>query len=272
LLAAWHLAEPYSRPALQPVLAPHVGSHRNADPLYKFPYKRIVKHFIPKSPLRTSALRGLGAYANVFAIESFMDQLAHSAGVDPLEFRLNHLCDERAREVILAAAQKMGWQTRKPSQREGRGRGIAFAQYKNRQCYAAVAVELEVDRESGHIHLQRAVIAADAGQIVSADGLSNQLEGSFTQAASWTLYEQVRFDRQGITSRDWDSYPILNFTQAPKIESVLINRPGMPFLGAGEAAQGPTPAAIANAVFDAVGIRLREIPFSPKCVQAALEN
>jgi CO/xanthine dehydrogenase Mo-binding subunit len=272
LLAAWHLAEPYSRPELQPILASHVGSHRNADPLYAFPRKRIVKHFIPQSPLRTSALRGLGAYANVFAIESFMDELAHSAGIDPLEFRLNHLRDERARAVLRAAVQKMGWQTHKPNQTGGRGRGIAIAQYKNRQSYAAVAVDLEVDRESGQINLERAVIAADAGQIVSADGLSNQLEGSFIQSASWTLNEQVNFDQQGVTSRDWDTYPILNFTQAPKIETVLINRPGMPFLGAGEAAQGPTPAAIANAVFDAVGIRLREIPFSPKCVQAALEN
>ena len=270
LLAAWQLGEPYSRPEPQPVLAPHVGSHRNADPLYKFPRKRIVKHFIPISPLRTSALRGLGAYANVFAIESFMDELAHSAGIDPLEFRLSHLEDERARVVLQAAAQKAGWGTPKHSQIDGRGWGIAFARYKNRQCYAAVAVKLEVDREHGHIHLERAVIAADAGQIVSADGLSNQLEGSFTQAASWTLYEQVNFDRQGITSQDWDSYPILNFPQAPKIETILINRPGAPFLGAGEAAQGPTPAAIANAVYAAAGIRLRSIPFTPERIKAAL--
>jgi CO/xanthine dehydrogenase Mo-binding subunit len=189
-----------------------------------------------------------------------------------LEFRLNHLHSERARVVLLAAAQEAGWDNLKQSQEGGRGRGIAFAQYKNRQSYAAVAVELEVDRGSGQINLERVIIAADAGQIVSADGLSNQLEGSFNQAASWTLNEQVIFDQQGITSRDWDTYPILNFTQAPKIETVLINRPGMPFFGAGEAAQGPTPAAIANAIFDAIGIRLREIPFSPKCVQAALEN
>jgi CO/xanthine dehydrogenase Mo-binding subunit len=272
LLAAWHLAEPFSKPVPQPVLARHVGSHRNADPLYIFPRKRIMKHFIPQSPLRTSALRGLGAYANVFAIESFMDELAHSAGIDSLEFRLNHLHSERARVVLLAAAQEAGWDNLKQSQEGGRGRGIAFAQYKNRQSYAAVAVELEVDRGSGQINLERVIIAADAGQIVSADGLSNQLEGSFNQAASWTLNEQVIFDQQGITSRDWDTYPILNFTQAPKIETVLINRPGMPFFGAGEAAQGPTPAAIANAIFDAIGIRLREIPFSTDHVRGALNE
>ena len=265
LLAAWHLAEPLARPDPQPVLASHVGSHRNADPLYRFQNKRIVKHFVPKSPLRTSSLRGLGAFANVFAIESFMDELAHAAGIDPLEFRLNHLEDERARAVLSAAAQGIGWDS-------CRGTGIAFARYKNRQSYAAVAVELDVDTSSGEIYLERAVIAADAGQIVSADGLSNQLEGGFTQSASWTLKEEVRFDHGGITSRDWDSYPIMNITRAPRVETILINRPGAPFLGAGEAAQGPTSAAIANAVYAAAGIRLRHLPFTPIKVLSALNS
>ncbi|MFL7891481.1 MAG: molybdopterin cofactor-binding domain-containing protein [Anaerolineales bacterium] len=272
LLGAWYLSNPYTRPELLPVLAPHVGSHRNADPLYSFPKKRIVKHFIPRSPLRTSALRGLGSFANVFAIESFMDELAHAAGIDPLAFRLKHLQDERARTVIQTLVRKAGWESHPQKRVNGRGQGVAFAQYKNRQCYAAVAVELEVEKESGQINLQRVIIAADAGQIVSADGLSNQLEGSFVQAASWTLYEQVTFDQQGVTSRDWDSYPILNFQQAPRIETVLINRPGLPFLGAGEAAQGPAPAAIANAVFDAIGVRLRKIPFTPARVKSALQE
>jgi CO/xanthine dehydrogenase Mo-binding subunit len=272
LLAAWHLAHPYSRPELLPVLAPHVGSHRNADPLYVFPNKRIVKHFVPQSPLRTSAMRGLGAFANVFSIESFMDELAHAAGSDPLEFRLKHLQDQRARAVVLAAAEKAGWSSKTNALAGGRGQGLAFAQYKNRQCYAAVIVDLQVNPGSGQVTLERAVIAADAGQVVSADGLSNQLEGSFTQAASWTLFEQVLYDRQGITSRDWDSYPILDFPHAPKIETVLINRPGLPFLGAGEAAQGPTPAAIANAIFAAAGIRLRQIPFTPERVRSALKS
>jgi CO/xanthine dehydrogenase Mo-binding subunit/aerobic-type carbon monoxide dehydrogenase small subunit (CoxS/CutS family) len=272
LLAAWHLAEPYSRAPLKPVLAPHVGSHRNADPLYAFPRRRIVKHFIPDSPLRVSALRGLGAYGNVFAIESFMDELAHKAGIDPVEFRLRQLEDERARAVIAAAANKANWRTKTRDQADGFGQGMAFAQYKNRQCYTAVVVDLEVDRSTGQITLERAIIAADAGQIVSADGLSNQLEGSFVQAASWTLNEEVSFNQEGVTSRDWDSYPILRFPQAPKIETVLLNRPGLPFLGSGEAAQGPTPAAIANAVFAALGVRLREIPFTPERVRAALNE
>jgi nicotinate dehydrogenase subunit B len=270
LLAAWHLAEPFSRPQLKPVLASHVGSHRNADPLYHFPQRRIVKHFVPDSPLRVSALRGLGTYGNVFAIESFMDELAFKADIDPLAFRLRHLRDERAIAVIKAAAEKAGWRSSGFEKSDGHGRGIAFAQYKNRQCYTAIVVDLKVDRLNGEIELERVVIAADAGQIVSPDGLSNQLEGSFLQAASWTLYEQVNFDQQGITSRDWDTYPILRFPQAPKIETVLLNRPGLPFLGSGEAAQGPTPAAIANAVFDAVGVRLREIPFTPDRVRAEI--
>lgn len=270
LLAAWHLANPFTKPELQPVLASHVGSHRNADPLYAFPQRRIVKHFVPNSPLRVSALRGLGAYANVFAIESFIDELSHAAGVDPLQFRLRYLEDERAHAVIQAAAEKAGWGQQE--REDNHGQGMAFAQYKNRQCYTAIVVDLNVDRSSGQINLDRVVIAADAGQIVNPNGLSNQLEGSFIQAASWTLNEQVNFDQSGITSRDWDSYPILRFPQAPKIETVLLNRPGLPFLGTGEAAQGPTPAAIANAVYDAVGVRLREIPFTPERVRAALNE
>lgn len=146
------------------------------------------------------------------------------------------------------------------------------AQYKNRQCYAPVVVELRVDRASGAIELQRTVIAADAGQVVNPDGLSNQLEGGFVQSASWTLKEQVSFDKEGILASDWDDYPILRFPEVPKVETVLINRPELPFLGSGEAAQGPTPAAIANAVYAAAGVRLREIPFTPERVRAAMDG
>jgi CO/xanthine dehydrogenase Mo-binding subunit len=211
-------------------------------------------------------LRGLGSYANVFAIESFMDELAHAAGADPLEFRLRHLADERARAVLEAAAEKAG------PRPDGRGRGIAFAQYKNRQSYVAVAVDLTVNRDSGHIRLERAVVAVDAGQIVNPDGLSNQLEGAFIQSASWTLKERVAFDPHGVISLDWHTYPTLRFRDAPQVETVLLNRPGRHYLGIGEGAQGPVPAAIANAVFDAVGIRLRQIPFTPARVQAALTS
>jgi CO/xanthine dehydrogenase Mo-binding subunit len=237
--------------------------------LYAFSRKRVVRHFIPNSPLRVSAMRSLGAYANVFAIEGFMDELAYAAGVDPVAFRLRHMQDERARAVIEAAALKAGWQTHTEPTNDGHGWGIAFAQYKNVQCYAAIAVEVNVNRDTGAIKLGRVVIAGDAGQVVNPDGLSNQLEGGFVQAASWTLLEQVNWDAEGVTSLDWESYPILKMADAPVIETVILNRPELPFLGAGEATQNPTPAAIANAVYDAVGIRLREIPFTPQRVLAA---
>lgn len=272
LLAAWHLAASTPPPVPQPGRGYHGGIHRNADPLYSFARRRIVKHFVPDSPLRVSALRSLGAYGNVFAIESFMDELAHAAGIDPLAFRLRHLSDERARAVLSAAAERAGWQPRTEPSRSGRGRGLAFAQYKNEKSYAAVVVDLHVDRQTGHIGLEHVVIAADAGQIINPDGLSNQLEGGVVQAASWTLKESVGFDADGITSVDWESYPILTFADAPTVETVLLETPGDPSLGAGEATHGPTAAAIANAVFDATGVRLRQVPFTRERVLAHLAD
>jgi CO/xanthine dehydrogenase Mo-binding subunit len=267
LLAAWYLADPFPHPPSRTSRGRQVGLHRNADPLYAFSRRRIVKHFLPDTPLRVSALRGLGSYANIFAIESFIDELAHAAGADPVQFRLRYLADERARAVIEAAVEKAGpW-----IEGSGRGRGIAFSRYKNWQSYVAVVVDLSVHQGSGRIDLERAVVAADAGQVVNPDGLSNQLEGAFMQSASWTLKEQVAFDPGGITSLDWRTYPIMRFGDAPEIQTVLLNRPGHPYLGVGEGAQGPASAAIANAVFDAVGVRLRQIPFTPERVKAALE-
>jgi CO/xanthine dehydrogenase Mo-binding subunit len=264
LLAAWYLERPFAPPVARPETGNQGGLHRNAEPLYEFPAKRIVSHFLAASPLRVSALRGLGSYANVFALESFMDEVAHATGVDPVDLRLRHLGDGRARDVIRAAVQKAG---PRPVGR-GRGRGMAFAQYKNRQAYVAVVLDLSLDRDEGTIELESAVIAVDAGQIVNPDGLAAQAAGAFVQSASWTLFEEVRFDVSGITSLDWRSYPILR--RAPRIETVLLNRPGLPYLGMGEGAQGPAAAAIANALFDAAGIRLRRIPFTPQRVKAAL--
>ncbi|MCB8983504.1 MAG: molybdopterin-dependent oxidoreductase [Ardenticatenaceae bacterium] len=272
LLAAWHLARPFAPPQARPVYGYHFGDYRNADPLYDLPQRRIVTHFVPDSPLRTSALRSLGAYANVFAIESFMDELAQAARRDPLDFRLDHLADERARAVLLAAAARAPWEKRTRPAKNGQGQGLALARYKNSQCYTAVIVTVRVDLDTGEIHLQQATLAADAGQIVNPDGLSNQLEGGFFQAASWTLCEAVTFDEQGITSRDWDSYPILRFAGAPRLRTVLLNRPDLPFLGSGEAAQGPTPAAIANALFDATGVRLRDLPLTAGKLRRALAD
>ena len=270
LLASWHLAQPFAPQKPQPMGGYQSGAHRNADPIYDFPRKRIARHALSDSPLRVSALRSLGAYANVFAIESFMDELALAADADPLAFRLRHLADERARAVLQAAADKVDWPTCRESTAADAGWGMALAQYKNLQCYCVVIVKLQVDRRSGDIAFERVVIAADAGQAVNPDGLSNQLEGGFVQAASWTLFEEVKFDARGITSIDWESYPILTFESAPKIETLILNRPELPMLGAGEAAQNPTPAAIANAIHDAVGLRLRAIPFTPEKILAGL--
>ncbi|MDA1090593.1 MAG: molybdopterin-dependent oxidoreductase [Proteobacteria bacterium] len=270
LLAAWHMDPPRTAPTAQAAMGFHAGIHRNADPIYDFPDRRLIKHLVRGLPLRTSALRGLGAYANVFAIESFMDELAHECGADPLEFRLKHLSDERARAVLEAAAEKADWGSGNHGDGPGlgHGRGLALARYKNVKCYAAVVIDLDVD-EFGAIKLERAVIAADAGQIVDPDGLKSQLEGGLIQSASWTLKEQVDFNGGGILSCDWESYPILTFPEVPTIETVLIDRPDQPFLGAGEATQGPTAAAIGNAVFNAVGLRLRRTPFNQDRVREA---
>jgi nicotinate dehydrogenase subunit B len=270
LLASWYLAKPFDPPHLRPMMGPESGVHRNATPLYTFPNQRIVKHYLPGSPLRVSALRGLGTYANVFAIESFVDELARTAGVDPVAFRLRYLEDPRARAVVEAAAARAGARAHDAGGAESWGRGFAFSQYKNRQCYVAVVIDLRVQRQTGRIRLERAILAVDAGQIVNPDGLSNQIEGGFIQAASWTLHEQVTFDEHGITSTDWRTYPILRFREAPVVETVLLNRPGLPFLGVGEGTHGPVPGAIANAVFDAVGVRLRQVPFTAERVLEAL--
>lgn len=269
LLAAQHLATPFAPTPPKPLPQPEGGGDRNAIPLYALPNARVVYHFVPDMPVRVSALRSLGAYMNVFSIESFMDELAAEAGLDPVQFRLRHLQDTRARDVIAAAAERFGWPAgRLPS---GRGRGFGFARYKNLGAYAAVAVEVDFERESGRVRLMRAVAVVDAGQAVNPDGIRNQMEGGIIQSASWTLYEQATFDETRITSRDWSTYPIMRFASVPeRLDVHIIDRPGAPFLGTGEAAQGPTAAAIANAVADATGLRLRELPLTQGRVKAAL--
>ena len=270
-LAPRYLTSPVREPARAPNLTVNGGIHRNATPPYAFPETRIVKHLVHDLPLRVSALRTLGAYANVFAAESFMDELAHAAGADPLDYRRRHLEDPRTRAVLDAAAERFGWAERTAqtaNETPGTGRGIAVARYKNAKGYCAVAVEARVS-DDATVHLLRAVIAADAGEIVDPDGLAAQLEGGFVQAASWTLLEAVAWDRDGITSRDWESYPILRFDAIPEVETVLVDRPGEPFLGAGEASCGPAGAAIANAVFDATGVRARRLPLTPEHLRAA---
>ena len=293
------------------------GPQRNAEPRYDFPAIDVTVHFAPEAPVRVSALRSLGAFANVFAIESFMDELAFHGGEDALTYRLRHLRDERARQVLTeavraapaalvgasrttrqdAGAAPGGSEAGPPSGSPATaartaqppaeaavaaplsdagdaltGRGIAVAQYKNLQSYVAVVCDVAVDPGSGRIRLLHATLAVDAGRIVDRDGLANQIEGGFLQAASWTLKEEVRWDEAGIRSIDWDTYPVLRFSEVPPVTVRLIDRPDLPSVGAGEAAQGPTPAAIANAVFAAAGVRLRDTPFTPGRVMAALSR
>jgi CO/xanthine dehydrogenase Mo-binding subunit len=270
LIAAQSLDAPFAPPAPQPIPQPAGGGDRNAIPLYKFPSARVVHHFLPTMPLRVSALRALGAYMNVFSIESFMDELAQAGGSDPVEFRLKHLADARARAVVAAAAERFGW-SRAQRLAPGRGRGFAFARYKNLACYCAVAMEVEVARDTGKARVIRVVAAADSGQVVNPDGLSNQIEGGIIQSISWTLYERVTFDDTHITSIDWSTYPILRFNAVPdSIDVHIIDRPGQPFLGTGEAAHGPAAAALGNAIANATGRRLRDLPLTRERIKAAL--
>ena len=243
------------------------GATRNADPLYDFATKRIVHHLIPDMPVRTSSLRGLGATANVFAIESCIDELAERCGQDPVAYRLSLLSDQRARRVIEQVAAMSGWRAGEPAG-TGHAKGIAFARYKNRAAYAAVVAEVDVDEV---IKLLRVWCAADAGLVINPDGAINQLEGGIIQAASWTLKEQVRLEETGIGSRDWESYPVLRFSEIPEVQVELVHPVcELPALGVGEASGGPTAAAIGNAVARALGVRLRDLPLTRERVTAAL--
>jgi len=269
VLAAWHLGEAQRMGPVTTPGQPAGGGDRNAIPLYDFPNQRVMHHFVQDMPLRVSALRTLGAYANVFALESFLDELAAAAGADPVAFRLAHMKDPRARAVIEAVAKKAGW--KEGEKGDGtRGRGIGFAKYKNLSCYVAVVAEVEVDRAIGVVRVPRAYAAIDAGLVINPDGLINQIEGGIVQSASWTLKEQVRFDKAGVTSRDWASYPIMTMLEVPKVEVELINRPNERALGAGEGSQGPAVAAIANAFAHATGKRVRDLPMNPERVKATL--
>jgi nicotinate dehydrogenase subunit B len=271
MLAAQHMAQPFAVPAPKPLPLPEGGGDRNAIPIYKFPNAKVVHHFIPAMPLRISAMRALGAYHNVFSIESFMDELAHAAGADPVEFRLKHLDDPRGRDVIDKAAQEFGWRKGQKASQD-RGFGFAFARYKNLAAYCAIATEVEVNRETGRPRLVRAVAAVDSGQVVNPDGLINQIEGAIVQSMSWTLYESVSFDDTRITSIDWQTYPILRFNAVPdSVEVHIINRPGQPFLGSGETGQGPAAASIANAIAHATGKRLRDLPLTRKRIKDAID-
>jgi CO/xanthine dehydrogenase Mo-binding subunit len=265
LLSAGYLAEPFEIPVAIDMPPPNGGSERNAQPGYAFPRQRVMKHRALDMPIRTSAMRSLGGFGNVFAIESFMDELAAAAKADPVEFRLRHLTDARARAVLEAAAQRANWHGFERA--EGRGHGIAWARYKTIAAWGAVVAEVVLEKE---VRVARLVCAVDVGLVINPDGVINQVEGGAIQGASWALKEAVRFDRERVTSDSWESYPILAFSEVPEVVVEIVNRPETPTFGAGEVVQGPVGAAIANAVYDALGVRVRSLPLTAERIRAAL--
>jgi CO/xanthine dehydrogenase Mo-binding subunit len=268
LLAATHRdgGEPIEA-AGEPPLANGGGAGRNSVPGYAFPAYRVVNNRLTVMPLRTSSMRALGGFVNVFAIESFMDELAAAAGRDPVEFRLAHLSDPRGRRVIDAVLRRSDWAGW--SAADSVGHGIGYARYKNSSAYCAVVAEVEAPDE---VRVRRLTIAVDAGLIINPDGAENQIEGGAIQATSWTLKERVRFNDLTVTSDTWESYPILRFSEVPAVDVELLPGDGNPALGVGETAQGPTAAAIGNAIYDAIGVRVRTMPFTPEQIVAAMPD
>jgi nicotinate dehydrogenase subunit B len=239
---------------------------------------RVLVHWSKEAPLQLSNLRAPGKIANVFAVESFTDEIAAAGGFDPLAFRLARLSDPRAIEALTRTARAFGWQPRpspNPLAKSGTelvGRGLSYMRYKQAENYVAMAMEVVVDPASGRIAVRRVTCAHDCGLVVNPDALKNQIEGCIVQTLSRALHEEVTFDRSRVTSVDWASYPILRFPEAPQVDVILIDRPDQPLLGAGEAATAPVAAALANAVFDATGIRMRTVPFTPERMKAALTS
>ena len=267
LLAGYELAEPFPIAISgNPPQANGGGGDRNSVPLYDFPAWTVTSHRLLTMPVRTSELRTLGGQGNTFAIECFLDEVAAGLGEDPVAFRLRHLKDERARDVVRAAAKRAGW---KPAAKAGTGWGVGYSRYKNTGAYCAAIAEVEGDED---IRVKRLTLAVDVGEAINPDGVVNQIEGGAIQATSWVLKERVRFDRQRITSNSWTDYPILRFSEVPQVEVEVIQRSEIEPVGAGEAAHGPVTAAIANAVFDCLGIRIRQLPITRDSLIAAMNN
>jgi CO/xanthine dehydrogenase Mo-binding subunit len=249
---------------------------QNSGAPYAFPNIRVNTKHVAETFFRSAHLRSPGRIENSFANESFVDELAAMVNMDPAEFRLKHLSDPRGIAVIRAAMKLAGWQNRAgPNPEAGsgsvaKGRGISYVRYNNSTTYVAAVAEVEVDRRSGQIRVTRMCLGHDCGEMVNPDGVANQVEGGAIQTVSRTLMEAVQWDRNRVTSVDWASYPILRFPDAPRIEVTLIDRPGEAAWGVGEPTATAIPAAIGNAVFDAVGARLRAVPFTPEQVKAAM--
>lgn len=253
----------------RPWTGPHEQGMRDAIPLYDLDVVDAVVDFV-QGPLRSGALRSLASHMNIFAIESFVDELAEAAGQDPVAFRLAHLRDQRARDVLSRAADAAGWVPHVgPS---GRGQGVAVARYKGTKAYVAEVVDATVDQQTADVTVQRIVVAADAGAVVNIDGLRNQLEGGALQGLSRALYEEVRIDHTGILSRDWTTYPVLRFNQVPRLEVIVDHAAGGAPLGAGESSTPPLAPALANAIDDGIGLRLRDLPFTPQRIRRRLEE
>ncbi|MBV8427874.1 MAG: xanthine dehydrogenase family protein molybdopterin-binding subunit [Hyphomicrobiales bacterium] len=245
---------------------------QNASPPYGVKNVDVLAHWLKDAPLRPSNIRAPGKIANIFAVESFTDELAAKAREDSLAFRLNSLEDPRGIEVLKRAAALLGWQARPSPGPGGLGRGIAYVHYKDNENYVAIAMDVEVDRPTGAIHVRRVACAHDCGLMINPDGVRSQVEGNILQTLSRALFEEIKFDRKGVTSADWASYPILTYPDVPELLIDLVQRPHEPPLGAGEASAAPVAAALANAVHDACGIRLRTVPFTRERVRAALSG
>lgn len=267
-LAASEIQDGFLAPvSLDPPASAGGGADRNAVPLYDIPNITVVANRLLEMPIRASAIRALGGYTNIFAMESFLDEIAAATGQDPVAIRLKHLSDRRAKDVIERAVQGAPWWN--DERPEGMGRGLAYARYKNTGAWCAVALRLLAEES---IRVLDVSVAVDVGMVVNPDGVRNQIEGGVIQSCSWTLKESVQFSRTEVTTRSWEDYPILSFSEVPRVEVLLVDRPDQPSVGAGEAAQGPTAAAIGNAVFDALGIRIRELPITPERILAAFST
>ncbi|MBN3562834.1 xanthine dehydrogenase family protein molybdopterin-binding subunit [Aliamphritea spongicola] len=270
-LPMWHLNKPVKRYDIVDIPPKFGGGgERNANPIYDIPNTRVIKHLIPEMPLRVSALRTLGAHGNIFAMECFLDEIALDLNEDPAALRIRHLTDPRHKAVIEEVVKQSGWTGQKGG--NGKGRGLAFSRYKNRAGMTAIVVDVDVDLKTGEVSIEKVTAAVDAGQAINTDGVANQVEGGIIQSLSWALMEEVTYNEDAITSLDWTGYPILKLDNTPTVDIYVINRPDQAPLGVGEVSQGPASAALANAVFDACGARIRELPLRPEKIKAAMNS
>ncbi len=268
LLGAWQALSDEKPPEPKDMPLPAGGGLRNAVPAYEVGELTVEHHFLESSPVRVSALRSLGAHANVFAIECLMDELSEVSDQDPVAFRLKHLADPRARDVVQKVAEMSNWHAR-GNAGSGIGYGMAYGRYKNKAGYCALVAQVEV---SERVKVRKVWACVDAGKVVHLDGLRNQIEGGILQAISWSLHESVQWSDQGIGSNDWENYPILSFLDVPELDIHVVDDPSNPSLGSGEVVTGPCAGALGNAVAHALGIRARHLPLTPENLMLAMDQ